>query len=369
MPSERFNWGEWPAALTSERLALFLPCCAALFVLTVFSLGELGFLRLGLAAGLLVVYAAGALLLLATRAVRPQRVPRALTLLMLGFAALMALTIAPRTMAVLLLLPALHAVLRLGDRGVNVALLAAATAWVVLRSWPLPPAPLTLVLSLVELLPAALMLLVTYALNRALARGRRHVAAAASRDQLTNLLNMAAFERLMKVQHASAVTQGGRYALLLVDIDGLQSFNERHGHGGGNRVLVAVADALRRSVRSGDLVARFAGDEFIVCLPGAGDEAVTALANRVSQNVYNIMLSFERSTARVVVYTGAAVYPESGSEVPDLLRFAAAALGRDKAFRRSTAAPGGDSPGQAQPAPAGSGTDPLRRQAGVDDWN
>jgi diguanylate cyclase (GGDEF)-like protein len=356
MQPERFNWGAWPAALTSERLALLLPCCGALFLLAVVSLGDVSLPRLGLALALLVTYACGAVLLLATQLVSPQRMPLLLTLLMLALAASLALAVAPQAMALLLLLPALHAVIRLSDRGVNTVLAVAALAWVVLRSWPLPPAPLTLLMSLIELLPVAVLLLVAYALNRALAKGQRQVVAAASRDPLTNLLNMQAFDRLLQVQHADAVANGTRYALLLIDIDGLRRFNERYGHGGGNRIVVAVADAIRRSIRAGDLVARFAGDEFVVCLPHAEDDAVTALANRVAQNVYNIIVSFERSAARVMVHTGAAIYPDSGREVADLLRFAASALERDKAFRRSSAAP------RAQPAP-------LREQAGVDDWS
>ncbi|MEE4184957.1 MAG: GGDEF domain-containing protein [Gammaproteobacteria bacterium] len=356
MQPDRFNWGAWPAALTSERLALLLPCFGALFVLSIMSLGELSMLQLAIALGLLAAYACGALVLLATRLVAPTRAPLLLTLLMFSFAVLLAVAVYPQTLAVLLLLPALHAVMRLSDRGVNTVLVVAALAWVALRSWPLPPAPLTLLLSLVELLPAAVLLLVAYALNRALATGRRQVAAAASRDPLTNLLNMQAFDRLLQVQHADAVAGGACYALLLIDIDGLRNFNERYGYGGGNRILVAVADAIRRSVRAGDLVARFAGDEFVVCLPDASDDTVSALANRVAQNVYNIMVSFERSAARVVVDTGAALYPESGREVDDLLQFAASALERNKAFRRSSATP------RAQPAP-------LRQQAGVDDWS
>jgi len=356
MQSERFNWGAWPAALTSQRLALLLPCCGALFLLSVFSLGELSLPRLAGALALLVLYACGALLLLATRWVPATRMPALLTALMLIFSVSLAVLVWPQAMATLLLLPALHAVMRLSDRGINVLLAAAAFAWVVLRSMPLPPAPLTLVLSLVELLPAAVLMLVAYALNRALAQGRRHVAAAASRDPLTNLLNMQAFDRLLQVQHANAVATGASYALLLIDIDGLRNFNERYGHGGGNRILVAVADAIRRSSRAGDLVARFGGDEFVVCLPEADDDAVTALANRVAQNVYNIVVSFERSTARVMVNTGAAVYPESGHGVAELLKFAVSALERDKAFRRSSAVPR---------VPA----KPLREQAGVDDWS
>jgi diguanylate cyclase (GGDEF)-like protein len=58
--------------------------------------------------------------------------------------------------------------------------------------------------------------------------------------------------------------------LVLLDVDHFKSVNDRHGHEGGDRVLIGVADALRGTCRSDDLVARLGGGEFAILMLGAG---------------------------------------------------------------------------------------------------
>jgi Diguanylate cyclase, GGDEF domain len=96
----------------------------------------------------------------------------------------------------------------------------------------------------------------------------RHLEEAASTDRKTGLLNAAAWhakaaERLRRAQRSSA-----RAAVLILDLDHFKSVNDHHGHLAGDRVLSAVAAALRAEVRDHDLVGRFGGEEFVVLLPG-----------------------------------------------------------------------------------------------------
>ena len=110
--------------------------------------------------------------------------------------------------------------------------------------------------------------------SQALARALLRVGTAAVTDSLTGLPDRTVFEQAV----ADAAGTGAQ--VLFLDVDDFKAVNDRYGHAAGDAVLVAVADALRRSVRGGDLVARVAGDEFGAVLRGpaaaADGEAVRA---------------------------------------------------------------------------------------------
>ncbi|WP_294321982.1 GGDEF domain-containing protein [uncultured Sphingomonas sp.] len=89
------------------------------------------------------------------------------------------------------------------------------------------------------------------------ARAQQQLRDTALRDPLTGLGNRAAL-----AAGAAELLVPGRVALL-IDVDRFKTINDRHGHAVGDRVLVAIADALRRST-GGDFVARLGGDEFLV---------------------------------------------------------------------------------------------------------
>ncbi len=95
---------------------------------------------------------------------------------------------------------------------------------------------------------------------------QRVLAARAIRDQLTGLLNRAAFDDALERAVAQTQRQGAP-ALLLIDLDGFKGVNDTLGHLAGDDVLVEVAKVLTSAVRRGDVVARLGGDEFGILLP------------------------------------------------------------------------------------------------------
>ncbi|MFC5380979.1 GGDEF domain-containing protein [Aquipuribacter nitratireducens] len=111
----------------------------------------------------------------------------------------------------------------------------------------------------------------------------RRLDALARTDPLTGLANRTVLER------AAAGTSRSGGALLYLDVDDFKVVNDTHGHARGDEVLLAVADALRASVREGDVPLRIAGDEFAVLLPGPLD-AVTAqqVAERIGRRLSTI---------------------------------------------------------------------------------
>ena len=97
---------------------------------------------------------------------------------------------------------------------------------------------------------------------------------AAVQDDLTGLLNRRGLAMVGEQVVASARRSGNAVHCVFVDVDGLKDVNDRLGHLAGDRVLLAVADAVRLSVRGGDVVARWGGDEFCVLGPGPGTAPV-----------------------------------------------------------------------------------------------
>src|SRR5204862_133782 len=105
----------------------------------------------------------------------------------------------------------------------------------------------------------------------------------ARRDQLTGLANRRAFDELLDEQVARACRSGQPVGLLVIDLDGLKKINDGGGHTAGDAALCAAADALRASVRAGDLPCRLGGDEFAVVLAGADAAGALVVAERAQQ--------------------------------------------------------------------------------------
>ncbi len=88
----------------------------------------------------------------------------------------------------------------------------------------------------------------------------------ADTDTLTPLMNRRAFHRAVERSVAQLARHGTPAALVFLDLDGFKAVNDTHGHGVGDALLVHTAWVLTEHVRTGDIVARLAGDEFAVLL-------------------------------------------------------------------------------------------------------
>lgn len=84
-------------------------------------------------------------------------------------------------------------------------------------------------------------------------------------DPLTKLINRRGLEARFNIWDHSPAAEP--LTLAFVDIDFFKQINDTQGHATGDRVLAAVADAMRREVRDEDVIARYAGDEFLVVFP------------------------------------------------------------------------------------------------------
>jgi diguanylate cyclase (GGDEF)-like protein len=111
---------------------------------------------------------------------------------------------------------------------------------------------------------------------------RRELEVRASVDALTSCLNRAATLELVGRTVAGPAGDRGN-AVVFIDLDRFKAVNDDLGHAAGDRLLVEVADRLRSTLRDGDRVGRFGGDEFLVICPGvdSADQA-REIAERIA---------------------------------------------------------------------------------------
>ncbi len=144
-------------------------------------------------------------------------------------------------------------------------------------------------------------------------------------DSLTGLAN---HRRLFEVLN-SEINRYDRtarpFSILLLDLDELKKINDTYGHLVGSRAIARVAEVLRMQLREIDTPARYGGDEFAVVLPETGSEATQKVARRISER-----LRTDAEEPRLSVSSGAAIFPEDGRNIDELLAAADRALYREK---------------------------------------
>ena len=183
----------------------------------------------------------------------------------------------------------------------------------------------------------------------------------ADHDSLTGLVNRRRFREEFETQLALQSRYGGEGALLLVDVDRLKAINDSRGHGAGDLVLRRVAEVLRSRMRSTDVVARLAGDEFAVLLPSvAADQAVV-----LGEELIARLAGEEVEGWNISVSVGVAPFAAEPGEEPGTAEEVTAAA--DAAMYRAKKRGGGVSERALQPGDAGTrpAAAPVRPAAAV----
>jgi diguanylate cyclase (GGDEF)-like protein len=127
--------------------------------------------------------------------------------------------------------------------------------------------------------------------------------------------------------------------LLLLDMDGLKYFNDHFGHHTGDRAIRETASVLRPLLRSYDLCARFAGDEFVVALWDCDAVQGQVRSRELQDAVAVTALEVSRGkTLPLGISAGAATFPDDGTNAEELLALADQRMYKDKLARKGAGA-------------------------------
>jgi diguanylate cyclase (GGDEF)-like protein/PAS domain S-box-containing protein len=146
-------------------------------------------------------------------------------------------------------------------------------------------------------------------------------------DELTRLPNRARLAQMLHEAMRTARREGSLLTVCYLDLDHFKPVNDRFGHDAGDRLLVELANRMRRSLRSwaggDDLVARIGGDEFVLLLRTATlDESRHAVERLLGQIAQPYALGAGGAPVLVTASIGATVFPMDGADAETLLRHA-----------------------------------------------
>jgi two-component system cell cycle response regulator len=142
---------------------------------------------------------------------------------------------------------------------------------------------------------------------------------AARRDALTGLPNRRAFEEHVGAACARSLATGIEFGLVLFDLDGFKTINDRDGHPAGDGVLQTVARLAARQMRAGEELFRLGGDEFAIVVVSGGDEAAGNVAAR-------IRAALDGEPRLPTLSAGVATFPTDASNQEELVKKADVAL-------------------------------------------
>lgn len=152
----------------------------------------------------------------------------------------------------------------------------------------------------------------------------------ARHDPLTGLLNRVALKELMSRSDVKEWTQQNEYGLLLLDIDHFKMINDTYGHLHGDNVLKAVADAVRASIRTGDLALRYGGEEVLIILPATPSSAIRDVAQRITDRIAELDMEHPLTVSMGMAVGKAGDEPRAVFERADQALYRAKAEGRDR---------------------------------------
>lgn len=143
-----------------------------------------------------------------------------------------------------------------------------------------------------------------------------------TKDMLTDLLNRRGFFLFSASLMSRCAVMSQSCALFYMDIDNFKMINDKHGHSEGDEALKALADIMRNTFRTSDLLARLGGDEFVILMPDVDETTITIVQHRFKQKLDEFAKTSEHPWLLSVSVGVAFQKPGQMVPVTDLLNIA-----------------------------------------------
>jgi len=190
--------------------------------------------------------------------------------------------------------------------------------------------PETFSLLMAKFSPFLLVAYVTSTLATDILSARKKITLLSQTDDLTGLLNMRTFNLILDREISRAARYKQPFTVLMVDVDGLKSVNDRYGHLAGSRLVTVIASSIRDCIRASDVLARYGGDEFVIMMTQTSTRHARMVAERIRAAIYNTSFDVQGNRVTSTVSIGIASFPNCVEAAENVLEKADVALYRSK---------------------------------------
>ena len=159
----------------------------------------------------------------------------------------------------------------------------------------------------------------------------------AVRDSLTNVYNRRYSLVILQNEFNRARTQNKPLSCILMNIDHLESINNRYGYFMGNRVLIEVARCIQKHIKSSDIISRFGGGEFLIVLPEIDKEELKRVSGLLVNEVERCLVKDEEKNMKINfrITVGSSSITTMTKSITDLIEQASKALYTAKAVKKT----------------------------------
>lgn len=156
-------------------------------------------------------------------------------------------------------------------------------------------------------------------------------------DDLTGLYNRRYLKTEVSERLLRAKQSGESISFFMIDVDHFKGINDTYGHLTGDHFLAELAKIFKQYTREEDILVRYAGDEFIIILPGKALEESRQIAGRLLENIekFEFKTADDKNTLHATLSLGIALYPKDGVTVTELISSADRALYSSKEAGRN----------------------------------